>query len=432
MKFFKFLTQLSKYFLQEYYFSFYSKSIFIFSNQISSFRLLIKSENDNIIMKFEALFSKLIGNGKSISFAAGRMGLYQILKILKIGREDEVIVNSGNCSVVINAILSVGAKPIFSDVDLKTFGSCPNSIKEKISKSTKLIIAQHSFGIPCNIDLIKNICKKNGIFLLEDCALSLESEYQGIKLGNFGDAALFSFDHTKPLNAFSGGIIYSKNIELIDELKKISINSERISLKKQLLMFKRFLLEQKTLSPNKYRWIKLYNIIQSIKIKMGSLSPFLDENYNPKNNNCTYPYPAKIPSFIAQIGIDNILYNWNKIKTLRVNNLKYIIDEFKSTPFKNSIPDIYFDTNIKIIPLRMVLVIKTAKELSGKLNLFLNYESIWFQSPIISTKGELTDFGYLNGECPKSEILGDKIINLPLDLEKKHLKILLEKIKSLL
>ena len=148
MKIFRVLIQILKQFLKEYYFSFYSISKPINCFYIKFYKSLIKKENDNTITNFENLFSKLVGSGKSASFAAGRMGLYQLLKLLNIGREDEVIVNSGNCSVVINAILSVKAKPIFSDVDITTFGSCPDSIKKKITKKTKLVIAQHSFGIP--------------------------------------------------------------------------------------------------------------------------------------------------------------------------------------------------------------------------------------------------------------------------------------------
>ena len=430
MRGFKVIYQILKQLLKKYYFNFYTISKSINTIDFRSYKSLIKKENDNTITNFEKRFSILVGQGESASFAAGRMGLYQLLKLLNIGREDEVIVNSGNCSVVINAILSAEAKPIFSDVDITTFGSCPDSIKKKITKKTKLVIAQHSFGIPCKIESIKEICETNKIFMLEDCALSFESKSKGIKVGNFGDAALFSFDHTKPLNAFSGGIIYSKNHELIDELREISDKSDRLSFDKQKIMFRRFLLEQKTLSPSKHRLIKIYNIIQSIKIKLGYLSPYLDENYNPKNKNCSYPYPSKMPSFIAQIGIDNLLYYWANTKTLRVNNLEYIIDELKSTSLKNFIPHIYFDSNIKIIPLRIVLVIKNLDKFKDKLKSFLDYESIWFQSPIISTRSELKNFGYIDGECPKSEILGEKIINLPLDLDPSDLKILLNKFKK--
>ena len=63
-----------------------------------------------------------------------------------------------------------------------------------------MIVAQHSFGIPCEIQPIVNFAKKKNIFLLEDCALTMGSSIKGIKCGNFGDAALFSTDNTKLIN----------------------------------------------------------------------------------------------------------------------------------------------------------------------------------------------------------------------------------------
>ena len=90
-----------------------------------------------------------------------------------------------------------------------------------------MIVAQHSFGIPCKIDKIKEVANKHGIFLLEDCALTLESKFKKITVGNYGDAALFSFDHTKPLNGFSGGAFftqknyYIKNYNLLTKALKV-------------------------------------------------------------------------------------------------------------------------------------------------------------------------------------------------------------------
>ena len=65
-----------------------------------------------------------------------------------------------------------------------------------------MIIAQHNFGIPCQIEEIQKLCIKEKIFLIEDCALTLCSKVNGFLVGNFGDASIYSFDHTKPLKLF--------------------------------------------------------------------------------------------------------------------------------------------------------------------------------------------------------------------------------------
>ena len=415
---------------QKNYFGFLSISNVLEPKIIEDMRALIYRGSDKIINEFEELFSKKIGSGHATAFASGRMGLYQLLKILKIGKGDEVIINSGTCAVMVNAILHANAKPVFSDVDFYSFGSSPLEIKKNISPNTKMIIAQHSFGIPCKIEAIKNISRKHGIFLLEDCALSLNSEFKGIRVGNFGDAALFSFDHTKPLNLFSGGLIYTNDNKLNDLLTASVKNIQTIPLKKQKAMLSRLLLEQRIQNSSKYKFIKFYDIIQSIKIKIGFNSPYLDENSGLENKNCSYPYPAKMPSFIAKAGIYQ-LKDLNHLLELRKKNLKIILNELQKTQLKRSIPEVYQDEKLNIIPLRLVLFSNDLKFYKKKIKGFIDIESIWFQKPIISTTIKLNLFGYKNN-CPNSEQIGENVINFPLDLSNDFLKNLVTKIKNTL
>ena len=169
---------------------------------------------------YQKEFSRLVGEGDSIALASGRMAFYLILEYLKIKKNDEIIVLGFNCSVMINAILKFDAKPIYSDISKENFGSELTSIKKQFSSKTKVIVAQHSFGIPCDIDKIKEFCVDNNIFLIEDCALTFGSKFKDKNVGNFGDAAIFSSDHSKPINTLIGGVLYSNNKRLIDEIKK--------------------------------------------------------------------------------------------------------------------------------------------------------------------------------------------------------------------
>ena len=90
---------------------------------ISQVSKLINSNDQQIIKDFEKKFSKHIGDGSSISFAAGRMGFFALMDMLGIKKGDEVIIESFNCVVMINAILRIGAKPIFADIDKASLGS---------------------------------------------------------------------------------------------------------------------------------------------------------------------------------------------------------------------------------------------------------------------------------------------------------------------
>src|SRR5574344_2414604 len=124
------------------------------------------------INEFEKIFKESLGFEKVFSLNSGRSSLLIILKALGIEMGDEVIVQALTCNAVINPILKTGATPIYVDID-DTLNIDPTLIEEKITKRTKAIIIQHTFGMPAKIEEIKNICNKHNLYLIEDCAHSL-------------------------------------------------------------------------------------------------------------------------------------------------------------------------------------------------------------------------------------------------------------------
>lgn len=394
----------------------------------------VKSNVDELIVleKFNAEFIKLINyKGFAYSYAAARMGFFHYMRINNIGKGDEVIINSGTCSVMINAILELGAVPIYSDVCNETFGSSPEFIEKKISKKTKLIVAQHSFGIPCKIFEIKKIALKYKILLLEDCALSLDSTIDNFKTGTIGDGAIFSFDHTKPLNLFCGGILLFKNKELNKKFCLEYIALKQISLKKQKEIFKRFRKESIYFSPNKFYKLKFNELCYSVKKKFGGESPFFNENSETNNSNCSYPYPSKMPEFISIFGSKLIKSRWEEIKNTRKANLIKLIKFFEGTSISNSIPNVYYQRNLNIVPLRFVMYSDFPSNLRHKISNIIDVEQIWFKKPIISTNINLINFNYRSGDCPVSEKIGNLIINIPLDLSDQDMEGLILKLEKL-
>ena len=207
----KLIKKIKQYYLKEYY-GFVSGHKDLSKKQIYKLKKIVCKNDKNINLDFEKLFAKIVGHGNCISYASARMGFYEIMNVLDIKAGDEIIILGATCSVMINAIKRKLAVPRYSEIDKNTIGSDYGSIKSLINKKTKMIIAQHSFGIPCNIGPIFEIAKNKDIFLLEDCALTLGSKYKDIKVGNFGDAAIFSTDHTKPINTLIGGGIITSAI----------------------------------------------------------------------------------------------------------------------------------------------------------------------------------------------------------------------------
>ncbi|MFH1859640.1 MAG: DegT/DnrJ/EryC1/StrS family aminotransferase [bacterium] len=109
-----------------------------------------------------------------------------------IGEGDEVLVEGFTCVVVPNAVIFAGAKPIYVAPDPKTYNMDINQIETKITPKTKAIIAQHTFGLPADMDLILDISRKHNLMVIEDCAPAMGATYKGKKVGTLGDAAFFS------------------------------------------------------------------------------------------------------------------------------------------------------------------------------------------------------------------------------------------------
>ena len=187
------------------FFGFVQGHAYLAPHDVDQIRKHIAKPAKEIVAEFEHGFASLVGEGYAVSFAAGRMGFYALMKTLDIGPGDEVVVQGANCAVMVNAILRTGATPVFADIDPETFGSSKQHIERCITPRTRRIVAQHSFGIPCDVEPIVELAHSRKTFLLEDCALAVSSTNDGITVGNFGDAALFSTDHSKPLNTLTGG-----------------------------------------------------------------------------------------------------------------------------------------------------------------------------------------------------------------------------------
>jgi len=172
---------------------------------------MVGTHNPEIVRAFESSFAAIVGSGEAVSYGSGRMAFYSLMKVLGIGEGDEVILPGFTCSVMVNAILRVGATPIFSDIEEDTFGSEPKSIERSLTARTRMIVAQHTFGYPCDIEAILQIANQSGVFLVEDCATSLGTTVGGRTVGDFAHAAIFSTDHTKPINTLIGGMLYTQD-----------------------------------------------------------------------------------------------------------------------------------------------------------------------------------------------------------------------------
>lgn len=172
------------------------------------------------IRQFEEEFAKYTGTKYAIAVASGRLGLFLILQSLSLDKKAQVILPAYTDESVPMIIEKSGCEPVFIDIDKRSHNINLGLIEKKINHKSKVIIATHLFGRPCNLTKILTIAREYNLVVIEDCAHAIGTEYNFQKVGSFGRAAYFSFGLTKPLNTFGGGMITTNDTDLYSEIKK--------------------------------------------------------------------------------------------------------------------------------------------------------------------------------------------------------------------
>ena len=173
--------------------------------------------------KFEHDLAKYLGVGRLITVNSGssaNLVAFSTLTSPKLGQRavmpgDEVIGVAAGFPTTVNPILQFGAIPVFVDVDLSTHNIDASKIEAAISPKTKAIMLAHSLGNPFNLDIVKNLCDKYNLWLVEDCCDALGSTYRGQMVGTFGDIATLSFYPAHHITMGEGGAVFSNNDELM-------------------------------------------------------------------------------------------------------------------------------------------------------------------------------------------------------------------------
>lgn len=176
------------------------------------------------ILEFEQEISKYNNCDHSILTYSGRTALYVLLKAYGLKKGDEVIMPSYMCETVSKMLLDMGFNLNFVDVNPNTYNMDIGDLNKKISNGTKAILAVHMFGIPCDMQAIKDLAQEYNSIVIEDAAQAMGAEYHGKKVGVVADAGFFSFGRGKPITAMGGGAIVTNDTE-IDRKCRTIVNS---------------------------------------------------------------------------------------------------------------------------------------------------------------------------------------------------------------
>jgi perosamine synthetase len=182
------------------------------------------------VAEFERRFAEYVGAKHAIAVSSCTTALHLALAVSGIQTGDEVLCPSLSFIATANAIAYLGARPVFVDVDLKTYNIDPNVIEAAITDRTKAILLVHQIGLPADLDAILDIAARHGLKVIEDAACAAGSQYDGKRIGApHAEMACFSFHPRKVLTTGEGGMITTVNEEFAGRIRRLRQHAMSVS-----------------------------------------------------------------------------------------------------------------------------------------------------------------------------------------------------------
>ncbi|MFC1576170.1 DegT/DnrJ/EryC1/StrS family aminotransferase [Candidatus Omnitrophota bacterium] len=172
------------------------------------------------VFQLENELRKMFKRKYAICVNTGTTAIHLALDAIGIKKGDEVIVPSLTYIATIQPIIACGGKPVFCDVEMKDLNMSPAHLRKLITKKTKAIIPVHYGGVPCEMNEILKLARKNKIHVIEDAAHAFGSKYHGKLIGSFGDITCFSFDPIKNMTCGEGGVMLLDDKRLAEIIVK--------------------------------------------------------------------------------------------------------------------------------------------------------------------------------------------------------------------
>ncbi len=345
-------------------------------------------------------------------FLSGRSALYHLLQSLHLPANSEVLVQGFTCEAVILPILAHGLKPVYVDIESQSFSMNPIELEKKITQKSKVVIVQHSFGIPpLYLNTIRSISKRHNLVLIEDIAHgynqeipSFQNRYRQGKIPN--SYFILSFGRSKALSSVFGGGVATNNRTVANELEE---RSSSMGMPSGFFIFKTLLYKPLSVIIKTTYPILLGKIIHFICLRLNILIPEI----SPREKRGEYDLllDKSFPNGLACL----LLHQQKKYESLQ-SQRKRIVNLYDKS-LKKIIKS--FD----IIALsRYPYLVEDRKSLirvAAKKHIYLGN---WYDQ-VVGPKGfSLRKAKYSQGSCPVAESVCQSIINLPTSITEQQAK----------
>lgn len=179
------------------------------------------------VSAFEKKFADFAGAKHAVAVNTGTAALHSAVLAVGVKKGDEVILPSFTFVATAEAIVLAGAKPVFADIDLKTYNLSPSAVEKAITKKTKAIMPVDLYGFSADMKPIKEIAAKQGLALVEDAAQAHGTTYESKPAGAFADAACWSLYASKNMTTGEGGVVTTNDDQIAETLRMIRTHGEK-------------------------------------------------------------------------------------------------------------------------------------------------------------------------------------------------------------
>jgi len=417
------------------------KDIFFVESMIRpiSISLSPNTETDDIVAAFALLFQpwrwkqgkeielleqdfkNYLGVSSAVSFNSGRSAFLAILDSLGLHKGDEVLIQAFTCNAVPNPILWSGLKPVYVDCK-EDYNIDPADLKKKITSRSKVVVVQHTFGYPADMEKIQEMCRTYNLILLEDCAHALGATYKGKKVGTLGKAAFFSFSRDKVISCVYGGMVACN-----DELLSSKLNAYQQSAGAPSL----FWVFQQLLHPVLMNWkvLPTYRFWGRYSLRIYQWLYILSKAVHKKEKRGKKPgyFPKALPNALSILARKQ-LQKLKRFNAHRKQVASLYSKELLHTAYK------MVDTKHKedAMFLRFPVQHQKAHEIikkSWSKNLLLGD---WYTTPVAPHDTNMEKMEYEWGSCPTAEKLAKTTLNLPTHIRigKKDVEKIVQFLKS--
>ena len=337
----------------------------------------------------------------TLHYYRGRVALSAILRGLGVRPGDEAILQAYTCVAVPSPLIQLGMRPVYADIDRRSLTVDVNCLRQAITRRTRAIVVQHTFGIPADLSGALALAREAGIPVIEDCAHVLGASLRGQPLGTFGAAAFFSYEWGKPVVAGVGGKAIVNDPALAHDMRANYGSFAYPPLTREFVMSLQYLAHRAVSQMGLFWKVRaMYRKLSTMGLIVGSY----DED------------PGTSPE-----------YGWRMTRTVRMRlarrealareRLEWrreIAARYRAGFRQLGMAELAAGEDTDAVLMRVPVVV-TAKQRVLELAVQRRVEmGDWYSTPVHPLTGrELEAVGYRQGSCPNAEWAADYVVTLP-------------------